>query len=79
MTCERVIFSPDELSRSTVEASESEKVIQRLNQELREAHEQANSGKHKCVELQGKRGCDHLSSFLKLDLGSGLYGYLMKD
>lgn len=52
---DRVIFSPDELSRSTVEASESEKVIQRLNQELQEAHEQANSGKHKCVELQGKR------------------------
>lgn len=37
-----------------MEASESEKVIQRLNQELQEANEQANSGKHKCVELQGK-------------------------
>uniref|UniRef100_A0A671QBI7 Sarcolemmal membrane-associated protein-like n=1 Tax=Sinocyclocheilus anshuiensis TaxID=1608454 RepID=A0A671QBI7_9TELE len=48
-----VIISPDELSRSTVEASESEKVIQRLNQELQEANEQANSGKHKCIELQG--------------------------
>lgn len=39
-----------------MEASESEKVIQRLNQELQEANEQANSGKHKCVELQGKEG-----------------------
>lgn len=39
-----------------MEASESEKVIQRLNQELQEANEQANSGKHKCIELQGKRG-----------------------
>lgn len=39
-----------------MEASESEKVIQQLNQELQEANEQANSGKRKCIELQGKRG-----------------------
>lgn len=37
-----------------MEASESEKVIQHLNQELKEAHDQANAGKQKCVELQGK-------------------------
>lgn len=43
-----------------MEASESEKVIQRLNQELQEANEQANSGKHKCVELQGKEGTLYL-------------------
>uniref|UniRef100_A0A671QKN0 Sarcolemmal membrane-associated protein-like n=1 Tax=Sinocyclocheilus anshuiensis TaxID=1608454 RepID=A0A671QKN0_9TELE len=49
----KVSLFKDELSRSTVEASESEKVIQRLNQELQEANEQANSGKHKCIELQG--------------------------
>lgn len=39
-----------------MEASEYEKVIQRLNQELQEANEQASAGKHKCIELQGKRG-----------------------
>uniref|UniRef100_A0A673M2C6 Sarcolemmal membrane-associated protein-like n=1 Tax=Sinocyclocheilus rhinocerous TaxID=307959 RepID=A0A673M2C6_9TELE len=49
----KVSLIKDELSRSTVEASKSEKVIQRLNQELQEANEQANSGKHKCIELQG--------------------------
>lgn len=37
-----------------MEASESEKLIQHLNQELKEAHDQANAGKQKCVELQGK-------------------------
>lgn len=37
-----------------MEASESEKVIQHLNQELKEAHGQAIAGKQKCMELQGK-------------------------
>lgn len=34
-------------------SGESEKMIQRLNDELREAQEQANTEKHKCMELQG--------------------------
>ncbi|KAG7228202.1 hypothetical protein INR49_013365 [Caranx melampygus] len=32
---------------------DSEKMIQRLNDELQEAQEQANTEKHKCMELQG--------------------------
>lgn len=51
-----------------MEASESEKVIQRLNQELQEANEQANSGKHKCVELQGKEGTLCLYLFIYVGL-----------
>ncbi|XP_053500012.1 sarcolemma associated protein b isoform X1 [Ictalurus furcatus] len=49
----KVSLIKDELTRSSMEASESEKVIQHLNQELKEAHDQANAGKQKCVELQG--------------------------
>lgn len=45
-----------ELSRSTIgSSSDSEKMIQRLNDELQEAQELANSEKHKCRELQGKK------------------------
>lgn len=45
----------DDLSRSTIgSSSDSEKMIQRLNDELQEAQELANSEKHKCRELQGK-------------------------
>lgn len=36
-------------------SSDSEKVIQRLNDELQEAQELAKIEKHKCRELQGKR------------------------
>uniref|UniRef100_A0A9J8CNB2 Sarcolemma associated protein b n=1 Tax=Cyprinus carpio carpio TaxID=630221 RepID=A0A9J8CNB2_CYPCA len=50
---DKVSLIKDELIKSTVEASEYEKVIQRLNQELQEANEQASAGKHKCIELQG--------------------------
>lgn len=32
---------------------DSEKIIQRLKDELREAQEQANTERHKCMELQG--------------------------
>lgn len=35
-------------------SGDSEKVIQRLNDELREAQELANTEKHKCMELQGE-------------------------
>lgn len=35
-------------------SGDSEKIIQHLNDELREAQEQANTEKHKCMELQGK-------------------------
>lgn len=46
----------DDLSRSTIgSSSDSEKMIQRLNDELQEAQELANSEKHKCRELQGKK------------------------
>lgn len=37
-------------------SSDSEKIIQRLNDELREVQEQANTEKHKCMELKGKNG-----------------------
>lgn len=37
-------------------SSDSEKIIQRLNDELREVQEQANTEKHKCMELQGENG-----------------------
>lgn len=46
----------DDLSRSTIgSSSDSEKMIQRLNDELQEAQELASSEKHKCRELQGKK------------------------
>lgn len=35
-------------------SGDSEKIIQRLNDELREAQELANTEKHKCMEIQGK-------------------------
>lgn len=35
-------------------SGDSEKIIQRLNDELREAQELANTEKHKCIELQGE-------------------------
>lgn len=45
----------DDLSRSTIgSSSDSEKMIQHLNDELQEAQELANSEKHKCREIQGK-------------------------
>lgn len=47
-----ISWRPDDLSRSS---SDSEKMIQRLNDELQEAQELANSEKHKCRELQGKK------------------------
>uniref|UniRef100_UPI003AADAD9A sarcolemma associated protein b isoform X3 n=1 Tax=Centroberyx gerrardi TaxID=166262 RepID=UPI003AADAD9A len=44
----------DELHRSNTGSSgDSEKIIQRLNDELREAQELANTEKLKCMELQG--------------------------
>ncbi|XP_068605452.1 sarcolemma associated protein b isoform X2 [Brachionichthys hirsutus] len=44
----------DERTRSNMgSSSDSEKMIQRLNDELREAQEFANTEKHKCMELQG--------------------------
>lgn len=44
----------DDLTRSTIgSSSDSEKMIQRLNDELQEAQELADSEKHKCRELQG--------------------------
>lgn len=39
-------------------SGDSEKIIQRLTDELREAQELANTEKHKCLELQG--GTAHL-------------------
>lgn len=35
-------------------SGDTEKIIQRLNDELREAQDQANIEKHKCMEIQGK-------------------------
>lgn len=45
----------DDLTRSDMGSSgDSEKIIQHLSGELREAQEQANAEKYKCVELHGK-------------------------
>lgn len=45
----------DDLTKSNLgSSSDSEKVIQRLNDELQEAQELANTEKRKCMELQGK-------------------------
>lgn len=45
----------DDLTKSNLgSSSDSEKIIQRLNDELQEAQELANSEKRKCMELQGK-------------------------
>lgn len=47
----------DDLTRSNMGSSgDSEKMIQRLKDELREAQGLANTEKHKCIELQGKMG-----------------------
>lgn len=48
-------LSIDDLTKSNLgSSSDSEKIIQRLNDELQEAQELANSEKRKCMELQGK-------------------------
>lgn len=54
--CVFILFCwSDDLSRSTIgSSSDSEKMIQHLNDELQEAQELANSEKHKCREIQGK-------------------------
>lgn len=47
-------LSSDDLTKSnTGSSSDSEKKIQRLNDELQEAQELAKNEKHKCTELQG--------------------------
>ncbi|XP_041702701.1 sarcolemmal membrane-associated protein [Coregonus clupeaformis] len=43
----------DELNRSNMGTSDSEKVIKHLNEELQEAQEFSKTGKLKCMELQG--------------------------
>lgn len=44
----------DDLTRSNIGSSgDTEKMIQHLKDELREAQELANTEKHKCMELQG--------------------------
>lgn len=48
-------LSIDDLTKSKLgSSSDSEKIIQRLNDELQEAQELANGEKRKCMELQGK-------------------------
>lgn len=42
-----------ELSRAGLEAGDTERVINHLHRELLEAQELANTGKQKCLELQG--------------------------
>lgn len=49
------LWSDDLTKSNTGSSSDSEKVIQRLNDELQEAQELAKIEKHKCRELQGKR------------------------
>lgn len=46
--------SLDDLTKANMGSSgDSEKIIQRLTDELREAKDLANTEKHKCMELQG--------------------------
>lgn len=40
-----------------LEAGDTEQVIPHLHRELQEAQELANTGKQKCLELQGTAGC----------------------
>jgi len=40
-----------------LEAGDTEQVIPHLHRELQEAQELANTGKQKCLELQGTSGC----------------------
>lgn len=45
----------DDLTKPSLgSSSDSEKIIQHLNDELQEAQELANAEKRKCMELQGK-------------------------
>lgn len=43
----------DELHRAGLEPGDTEQVIHHLHRELLEAQELANTGKQKCLELQG--------------------------
>lgn len=43
----------DELQRANLEPGDTEQVIQQLHSELLVAQELANTGKQKCLELQG--------------------------
>lgn len=59
----------DDLTKSNLgSSSDSEKIIQRLNGELQEAQELANTEKHKCMELQGKM---YQSELVKANLSIG--------
>lgn len=43
-----------ELNRAGLEPGDTEQVIHHLHRELLEAQELANTGKQRCLELQGK-------------------------
>lgn len=43
----------DELHRAGLDSGDTEKIIQHLHRELLEAQELANTGKQRCLELQG--------------------------
>lgn len=47
------ILCVDELQRANLEPGDTEQVIHQLHSELMEAQELANTGKQKCLELQG--------------------------
>lgn len=42
-----------ELQRAGLESGDTEQIIQHLHRELLEAQEMANTGKQRCLELQG--------------------------
>lgn len=51
-----IISFSDDITRSNMGSTgDSEKIIQRLNDELQAAQEQANTEKHRCMELQGNK------------------------
>lgn len=44
-----------ELQRAGLESGDTEQIIQHLHRELLEAQEMANTGKQRCLELQGNK------------------------
>lgn len=57
-----LLWSDDLTKSNTGSSSDSEKVIQRLTDELQEAQESAKIEKHKYRELQGKRKSTQIST-----------------
>lgn len=51
-----------ELQRAGLESGDTEQIIQHLHRELLEAQEMANTGKQRCLELQGESRTENPAS-----------------